>query len=421
MRRIILKIIIWKLKIISQLFLFRYKPKIIGVTGTVGKSSTKEAIYTVLKSKFSVRRSLGSYNNEIGAPLTILGSESAGANIWGWIIIFLRALKKLIYDSNYPKVLVLELGVDKPNDLEYLLSFIKPKIAVITSIGPAHLEKMGSEEEIYQEKAKLAKHLPKNGTAILNYDDQRLRRLGLEIGGKVIFFGLDSQANMSADQIKYIRHAMTFGLNWAGSVVPTFVSSLGLGQIYAALAASAAATVLGMDLVSITQELKKIRGLKGRLKLLAGKHNTYLLDDTYNSNPISASLSLKTAREIKKDLGAKRLVAVLGEMLELGDVSRRSHLNLGREAGKMADLVLAVGKEAKNIISGARQSKATEARWFSSSKVLAKKILTIIKPYDLILIKGSQGVRMEKVSAVLLKNKRDIKHLPRMSGLWLNK
>jgi UDP-N-acetylmuramoyl-tripeptide--D-alanyl-D-alanine ligase len=420
MRKFGLRILELYLKITASLFLLRYKPKIIGVTGSVGKSSTKEAIFTVLSSKFKVRRSLGSYNNEIGAPLTIMGEESQGGNIFGWIKVFFRAIGNLIYDKDYPQILVLEMGVDKPKDLEYLLSFIKPRIAVITSISAAHLEKMQSEGEIFAEKSKLAISLSKRGVAVLNFDDERLKNLGLNLKSKVIFFGLSPQANMYASEIKHELTGMTFNINYAGSVVPASLTSLGIGQVYAAIAACAVATVLGIDVVSASKELNKIKGLKGRLKLFAGKKGTQILDDSYNSNPYAASASLKSALRIKESLGAHRLVAVLGDMLELGKISRRAHINLGREAATLADLVIAVGKLSKNLYLGAEETLGENSLWFPDSETLAKKILNIIESGDLVLIKGSQGVRMEKVSKVLLKNKSDIKHLPRMAGLWLN-
>ncbi|TSC91706.1 MAG: UDP-N-acetylmuramoyl-tripeptide--D-alanyl-D-alanine ligase [Candidatus Berkelbacteria bacterium Licking1014_96] len=412
MRQIALKIIQFKLKIIAKLFLARYQPKIIGITGSVGKSSTKEAIYTVLRAEFDVRRSRGSYNNEIGAPLTILGDESPGSNIWGWIILFFRALINLIYDKDYPSILILEMGVDKPADLDYLLGFIKPKIAVITAIAPAHLEAMKSEDEIFSEKSKLALALPKAGTAILNFDDERLRRLGLSLSSKVLFYGLNDQAQLSASEIKDEERSVIFNLNYAGSVVPARINSLGRGQIYAVLAACAVAVTLKMDLITASKELLRVKPLKGRLKIFPGKKETTLIDDSYNSNPVSAQAAIETAKIFKENGNYQRLVLVLGEMLELGSISRRAHLNLGREAAKVADLVITVGDEAKNISSNF---------WFRDSEALSKKILALIKPGDLILIKGSQGVRMEKVSRVLLKNKPDIKHLPRMSGYWEGK
>ncbi|MBU2595362.1 UDP-N-acetylmuramoyl-tripeptide--D-alanyl-D-alanine ligase [Patescibacteria group bacterium] len=412
MRKIFLKILQFKLKIIAQLFILRYKPKIIGITGSVGKSSVKEAIYTVLCSKFKVRRNLGSYNNEIGVPLTIIGEESPGSNLLGWIILFFRALKNFIYDKDYPKILVLEMGVDKPRDLDYLLSFIKPKIAVITSIAPAHLEAMKSEEEIYKEKSKLALGLSRGGTAILNFDDERLRRLGLSLKHKVLFYGFEDQAQLFASEIKYQNKGMIFNLNYAGSVVPARINSLGRGQVLAALAACAAALTLKMDLISASKELLKIRGLKGRLKIFKGKKKTTLIDDSYNSNPASAKSGLEAAGALKENGNYQRLVLILGDMLELGTISKRSHINLGREAAKIADVVIAVGREAKNISSNL---------WFPDAKTLNKKILSILRPGDLVLIKGSQGVRMERVSRVLLRDKRDIKRLPRMTGYWTGK
>lgn len=412
MRKFILKIITWKLKIISKLFLARYKPKIIGITGSVGKSSTKEAIYTVLGAEFNVRRSRGSYNNEIGVPLTIIGEESPGANIISWIVLFFRALKNLIYDKDYPRILILEMGVDKPADFDYLLGFIKPKIAVITAITPAHLEAMKSEEEIFSEKSKLALALPRTGTAILNFDDERLRRLGLSLSSRVLFYGLNDQAQLSATEIKDEVQGAIFNLNYAGSVVPARINSLGRGQIYAALAACAAAVTLKMDLIAASKELLNIKPLKGRLRVFKGQNETTLIDDSYNSNPASAQTALHTAKIFKQNGNYQRLVLVLGEMLELGSISRRAHLNLGREARKNADLIIAVGSEARNISTNL---------WFRDSEALSKKILSLVKPGDLILIKGSQGVRMEKVSRALLKHKSDIKHLPRMSGYWINK
>jgi len=412
MRQTFLKILIWKLKIISKLFLLRYKPKIIGITGSVGKSSAKEAIYTVLRSKFKVRRNFGSYNNEIGTPLTIIGEESPGSNLFGWIILFFRALKNFIYDKDYPKILVLEMGVDKPGDLDYLLSFVRPKIVVITSIASAHLEAMKSEEEIYREKSKLALSLSKSGTAILNFDDERLRRLGLSLKSRVLFYGLNSQAQLFASEIKYEDKGTIFNLNYAGSLVPARINALGEGQVLAALSACAVALTLKIDLVSASKELLGIRSLKGRFKIFKGKNKITIIDDSYNSNPASAKLALQTIKILRDNGNYQRLVLILGDMLELGAVSKRAHINLGREAVKTADLVITVGKEAKNISANL---------WFKDSEILSKKILSILRPGDLVLIKGSQGVRMEKVTKVLLKNKKDIECLPRMSGYWKDK
>jgi UDP-N-acetylmuramoyl-tripeptide--D-alanyl-D-alanine ligase len=421
MRKLVLSLIQFKLKILAKLYLARYKPKIVGVTGSVGKSSTKEAIYTVLEGYKKVRRNLGSYNNEIGVPLTIIGAKSPGINIFGWIALLFKALFGLISDKNYPKILVLELGVDRVGDLEYLLGFIKPHVAVLTNIGPTHLEALKTEWEVYKEKSKLALRMAKSGTAVLNFDDRRLRELGLRLKNKVIFYGLDKQANMNASDIKFTHHGMMFNINWEGSAVPVRLKIFGTPQVYTSLAACASALALGLDLITASKNLEKLRVIKGRMNILKGKNKTTIIDDTYNSNPLSAQASLESARMIKDKGDYPRLIVILGDMLELGTVSRRSHVNLGRDAAKVADKVIAVGKEAKAIYEEARRTLSHEAVWFEDSTIAAKRIKQEISPGDLILIKGSQGVRMEKISAVLLSKKKDIKRLPRMSGYWVNK
>lgn len=420
MHNLYLKMLQWKLRLFAILFLKRYKPKIIGVTGSVGKSSAKEAIFTVLSANFRTRRSLGSYNNEIGVPLTIIGEETAGRNVFKWFIIFLRALTKLIRQKDYPEILVLELGVDKPGDLDYLLAFIEPEISVLTAIGAAHLEALKSEKEVFAEKAKLAEETKKKGTVILNFDDRRLRELGLKLKRKVIFYGQNNQANLSASDIKYTELGMSFNINWEGSKIPARLNIFGMPAVYSALAASACAISLGLDLVSVAKDLDSIRPLKGRMNLLKGINNSFIIDDTYNSNPMSALASIEAAKEIKNQLGLERLVIILGNMLELGKISRRAHINIGRVAGKSADLVIAIGKEARAIKEGAIES-SIRTLWFKNSRAASIKIKDLVADGDLVLIKGSQGVRMERISEVMLANKSDIKKLPRMTGVWKNK
>jgi len=248
-----------------------------------------------------------------------------------------------------------------------------------------------------------------------------LRELGLKLKNKVIFYGLSGTANIYASEIKCEKLGISFNINYAGSVVPAAIPVFGKAMVYAVLAASAVGVSLGMDLVNVTSKFKNIKGLKGRLKLFKGKKKATIIDDSYNSSPIAARLALSAAGELREEIKARRLVVVLGDMLELGEISRRAHINLGREAANAADLVIAVGKEAKNIQLGAELTKEKDALWFPDSSAVAAKILGIIKKGDLILIKGSQGVRMEKITEVMLKNKKDIKKLPRMGGYWKNK
>ena len=167
-----------KLKIAARLVLHKYKPEVIGITGSVGKTSAKEAIYTVLESKFNVRKNIKNYNNEIGLPLTVIGVESPGKNPIGWFNVGLKVLRlMLIRDKNYPKILILEMGIDRPGDMDYLCNIIQPRIGVVTNISQSHLEYFESLAQIQKEKSKLIKQLPKGGWAVLSSDNEKAKSI----------------------------------------------------------------------------------------------------------------------------------------------------------------------------------------------------------------------------------------------------
>ena len=189
------------LKILAKRAIKKYQPIVIGVTGSVGKSSTKEAIYQVLKNDFRIRKSQSNYNNEIGLPLTILGFKTAGKNIFEWLRIFLKAIFNLLGKENYPEILILEMAADHPGDIAYLLRIVKPQIGVLTSISPTHLEFFKEIENVFTEKQLLIKNLPLNGWAILNKDDKLIAPLGNKIRSKVLTFGLEEEAMVRGIEI----------------------------------------------------------------------------------------------------------------------------------------------------------------------------------------------------------------------------
>ena len=196
------KLIQLKLKIIAKMILTKYRPEVIGITGSVGKTSAKEAIYTVLNKKYRVRRNIKNYNNEIGVPLTIIGQDSPGKSIYGWLRVFIIAAKLLIIkDKEYPEVLVIEMGVDRPGDMKYLQSIVRPKIGVVTMIGPVHLEFFGSIVRIQKEKGELIEKLPLSGWAILNYDNEKTRVLAKRSRAKTLTYGFDEQARIRAQEV----------------------------------------------------------------------------------------------------------------------------------------------------------------------------------------------------------------------------
>ncbi|MCG2701260.1 UDP-N-acetylmuramoyl-tripeptide--D-alanyl-D-alanine ligase [Candidatus Parcubacteria bacterium] len=409
------KLIQLKLKILAKIILAKYKPDVIGITGSVGKTSAKEAIFTVLASKFSARKNIKNYNNEIGAPLTIIGSESPGKSIFGWFFVFLKALKLiLIRDKNYPKILVLEMGVDRPMDMDYLNTIAKSKIGVITAIGPVHLEFFNEIENIQKEKGKLIKALPKSGWAILNYDDEKVMQIARLSKAKILTYGFNSGADIRARELVFnfsnlnepkkgttgqlagISFKVSHNNSSANILLPNVI---GRAAVYAALSAAAVGLAFGLNLTEIAKALSGFKSPKGRMNLIPGIKNTLIIDDTYNSSPQSLASALSMLSKAPLVSGARKF-AVLGDMLELGSVSEEEHRKAGRlvfESG--IDKLIVVGERSRDIAGGAEKAGTLPDNifHFAAAGDAGKFIQNRINEGDLILVKGSQGMRLEKI------------------------
>lgn len=418
------KILHYILKKLASWTLARYRPNIIGITGSIGKTSTKNAIYRVLSTKYQVRKSYKSYNNQIGVPLTILGFKTPGRNIFGWLRIIFVSIGRIFYQPSYPKILILEMGADRPGDLEYLTSFVKPDIAVLTKIGISHLKYFDSKDELAKEKAVLIKALnEKEGKAVLNFDDKRVRSIGLKAEADVVFYGLKKEANFRAEDIKFSEDGMKFKLESSGNRMPAQIPVLGRSQVYNCLAAVAVGSLFDMTLVEMTKTLGHFKGEKGRCRVLAGKKNTTIIDDSYNSAPESLNNALEVLDKINKK---KRKVAILGDMLELGPKSNELHKKMGQKAAQIADLLIFVGPKSKYFKQGAKtisqkdnNTKEVEIREFKDYKKLNQKILSLLESGDTILVKASQGVRLEKtVEEILAESLNPDKLLVRKDKEW---
>lgn len=284
----------------------KYGPFVIGVTGSVGKSSTKEAIYAVLKDRFNVRRSLKNYNNEIGLPLTVLGRLSPGKNLAGWLRVFWMALGSIWFpEKSYPKILILEMAADHPGDIKYLTKIAPCQIGVVTAIGPSHLEFFKNIDGIIKEKQGLVGHLPSNGWAILNADDPQVLAMKEKTKAKILTFGFCEEADVRAMEFKLEQesglenYGIRFKIKYSGSMVPVFLPNvLGKSTVYAALAAAAVGATFGLNLIEIAESLKSFEPLPGRLRLLKGLKNTLIIDDTYNSSPNAVRAALEVLQEI---------------------------------------------------------------------------------------------------------------------------
>lgn len=413
MKKLFKKIIIGILTFEAKVALKRFNPKIVAVTGSVGKTSTKDAIYTIFSKLTLARKSEKSFNSEIGVPLTILGLKNAWNNPFLWLINiihgFLICLLPKTY-KNFPDWLILEVGADHPGDIENLTKWLHPDIAVINKIGslPVHVEFFGSTEKVIKEKAFLAKALKKGGTLVSYADDEQVMKIAENISHpkNLVTFGFSEKSDVLASHysIVYkkindllIPSGISFKVNFGPNSVPVIIEgALGKSHTYPMLAAVAVTIAVKFNIASVGEVLREHKTPPGRMRIINGLKNSIIIDDTYNSSPAALLEALNTLREID---APGRKIAVLGDMLELGSYSFDAHHNAGKEASKVCDILCVVGVQGRIIAEGALEEGMDENKIFEydDSKEAGNELQNIIQKGDIILIKGSQGIRMEKI------------------------
>ena len=421
------------LDLLAKLYLWRFKPEIIAVTGNVGKTSTKEAIATVLGKARKIRSGKGNLNNEFGVPLTIIGDWAddyyeTGSSLLFWFKVLTATPFGLLFNKNYPEILVLEYGADKPGDIGRLVKKYRPKIGVVTAVGdiPVHVEYFSDPDSVAREKSKLVSGLRVGEYAILNHDDPAVYDMHEKTRAKVMTYGFTegSTVKLSSFDFRLDEGYKPIGIGFkihygANSFVPVNLNGmLGRSQALAAGAATAVGVIYGMNLIEISEALGGYKGPKGRLKIIQGIKNSTIIDDTYNSAPLSTHLALDTL----KSLPAKRRVAVLGDMLELGKYTLEAHREVGNLAGSNIDLLITVGLRAKFIADSAENQLSKQNIFsFPTSNLAKAKVQELIEEGDLILVKGSQGIRMEKiVEEIMAEPMRKKELLVRQGKKWLN-
>ncbi len=416
------RILQFKLKILAKLILRKYQPHIIGITGSIGKTSSKEAVMTVLDGRFRVRASFKNYNNELGLPLTIIGCESAGRSLGGWFKVFAAAWRLIFFtDKNYPEILVLEMGVDRPGDMAYLCSIAAPEVGIETAVSYSHLEYFGSVNNIKKEKQVLIENVDNKGLSVLNYDNELTREMAEVSRAKVLTYGLQVGASLQAQDISYNfskgdydLSGLHFKMSYDGSIVPVFMKNvLSEPAIYAALTGAAVGLHFGMNLVEISGALNNFNLPVGRMNLLAGLNHTFIIDDTYNSSPEACVAALNVLGNIGIADEAKKY-AVLGDMMEIGDYTEDGHKMVGAKIAELKiDYLIAVGERAKFIADGAKTGGISEANIFKFEKPqeAGEFLLKRINNGDVILAKGSQSMRMEKIVKMLIAEPERAKEL----------
>lgn len=393
----------------------RHKPKIVAITGSVGKTSAREAVFVVLSSKYKVRQNLKNYNNEIGIPLTIIGAESGNKNIFKWFWIFLKWIYALIFPF-YPEILIFELAVDCPGDMKYFMSFIKPDIGIVTNVSLSHIEFFKTVENIAREKRVLVESLPADGFAILNGDDELTLKMGEHTKAEVITYGQNEDVTVNASNLLYNYQdsqpdGISFKLNYEGKNIPIRLKNLLASHyVYAALAGISAGIIFKINIIDIAQALESMCAPIGRLNLIDGEQGSHIIDDTYNASP----LSTLSALNVLEHMNARRKIAVLGDMLELGEKTEIGHREVGKKIfSARINLFVAVGKQMQYAIQQLREMGFSKSNilYFENPIEAAKKIAGMIQEDDLILVKGSQGMRMEKIVEEIMADKLQAKKL----------
>lgn len=419
---------------LAKRILAKYKPDVVGITGSVGKTSSKEAIAIVLQTKFLVRRTLKNYNNEIGLPLTIIGvDKTPGKSIFGWLAVIWKAKKMLLTrDSNYPEVLVLEMGADKPGDIEYLTEIAPCKVGVLTFISHAHTEFFKTIKKIAQEKRIIISHLRQDGFAVLNFDNEMVMQNIGATKAEVVTYGFKDGADIRATDINLIKDSQTgwlTGLNfkvlYKGNVVPVFLPGvISKSAISSALAGLAVGTIFGVNLVESSQALSKLERLPGRMRLIDGIKRTLIVDDSYSSSPEAAKTALEALAQIEIGTNPRRYV-VLGDMLELGTETENAHRELGFKVAEFGiDFLITVGEAAKHIAQAAREAGMDENKIasFANSVEAGRFLQEKIKEGDLVLVKGSQAIRLERVVKEIMAEPLLAEQLlARQEKTWLEK
>lgn len=424
MKSLVRGIVAGSLAVLARMVIRTYTPQIVMVTGSVGKTSTKDAVAAALSDAFQLRASEKSYNSEFGVPFTIFGVHNPWNSPNAWLGVYWQALLLIFSKRPYPKLLVLEVGADRPGDLAKILQIATPDAVVVTHLPtvPVHVEAYASPQAVREEEFTPAYALSPGCPLILSADDAHAREMAKQLPVSVSTFGFEDADVRLFDPQPLIKEGKTVGMQ-ATLVVDGIVhtlevpGALGRPQLYAPAAAVAVARALGVSVKDALASLKRYSPPPGRARILAGINGSVLIDDSYNASPAAVVESLAALKLMPE---AKRRIAVLGDMLELGRYSSEEHERIGRCVAASVDLLIAVGMRARAIASAARETGMNESSVmeYGNSKDAAEALIPLVREGDLVLIKGSQGVRTERVVERLLADPHDRDKLVRQEKEW---
>jgi len=352
----------------------RYGPTVVGITGSNGKTTTKEMIATCLQTTFRVLKTAGNLNNLIGLPLTLLSL------------------------TEKERVAVLEMGMNVPGEIQRLTEIAEPDVGLITNIQEVHLEGMGSLEKVATEKGELFRKMRRDGAIVVNRDDARVVMLASEFPGQKMTYGIEGPADLMAENIRLHPKGTSFTLVSEDERSEMTLPVFGKQFVADALAALAVSTLFGVDEKGAREALEQFKPYSMRMEVSALLGGSILINDSYNANPKSMELALETLAELKGD---GRAIAVVGDMLELGAFSEEAHLRLGRKIGELSiDFLIALGPYGSKVVESAIQQGLNRgrARTVQTHSEALAVLNQILRPGDWVLVKGSRGMAMEKIA-----------------------
>lgn len=359
---------------IARLHRRKFNIPVVAITGSNGKTTTKDLIAAVLEQQLMITKTEANFNNEIGLPLTLL---------------------KVTQES---RVVVVEMGMRGLGQIKSLAAIAEPEIAVVTNVGLTHLELLGTQENIGRAKAELVEALPQNGLAILNGDDPIVRQMTALNKGRSVLYGIEQIGlDYRADEIRMNSAGSTFKVYYKGGFLEVQLPLPGKHNVLNALAAIAVGRELGVEPERIKKGLAQPEMTGKRLHII--ERNEYvIIDDTYNASPTSVKASL----EVLINTTGKRKIAVLADMLELGPSAVQIHREIGKYASKIGvDCLFGFGDLGREYVVGYQSVLQGTAQHFPTKTALIAQLRSVLQPNDVILIKGSRGMKMEEVVAAL--------------------
>lgn len=400
----------------ARMLIMRHKPRVVAITGSLGKTGTKDAIATVLASTFSVRRSPKSFNSEFGVPLTILDLPNAWNNPLLWLRNIAVGLYRALTLRTYPEVLVLEVGADKPGDIAKVASWLPIEVAVITAVPevPVHVVYYSTAAAVLKEKASLMLGLQQGGTLVTG-DDARVAQL-TNTKGKTI------RIMKPKGEVLYENGNPT-GMRFFSKEGPFELRGiLGEHQGYAPLFAFAVGELFGITRASAITALAAREYTPGRMRLIEGVNGSTIIDDSYNSSPAALTSALETLKSLKV---TGRKIAIIGDMRELGSFTEREHIKAGELVASIVDELYTVGEYTPLLAQSAREHGLIKIHSFGvlEAEQAGEACKRTLAPHDVVLIKSSQGrLRLEKAVKILMQHQGDAQALlVRQDEAWLKR